>query len=106
MTDNRLPDELTRGPRPSYDKSEIFSDHQVRGGMTERPDDARIRNREQYGAVVTAYRHLRTAAAAMSATDGCSDAERGRVLHIGDALAARIHTYERANNLPPAPVTP
>lgn len=104
--DDRLPADLTLTSRPSYDSSELFSDHVVPRSWTTRTEDPRIRNAEQYGATVTAHRHLRTAAIAMAGTDAATDQDRQQVWRVIHALATRIGWYQRENNLPPAEVTP
>jgi hypothetical protein len=90
----------------TYDSSELFSDHPLRGGFTEQPETPRIIGPAQYGATVTARQHLRTAAIAMAATNAATDSERQAVWRVHHALAARVGEYERLNNLPPADVTP
>ena len=106
MSDDHLPADLTMGSRPSHNASELFSDHPMRRGFTERVDEPRIRNADQYGATVTARRNLKTAVIAMAGTDAATDSERSYVWRVVHALAGRIHAYERENNLPPAEVTP
>lgn len=90
----------------THDHSELFSDHPLRGGFTPQAEEPRIRNAGQYGAAVTARQHLRTAAIAMATTNGATDSDRQAVWRVHHALATRIGEYERANNLPPAEVTP
>ena len=97
---------MTERVQPSYDQDVLFSDHRPTGGFTERAAEPFIRNAEQYGAAVVARQHLRTAAIAMAATDGATDADRRAAWRVHHALSGRIGTYERANNLPPAEVTP
>jgi hypothetical protein len=90
----------------TYDASQLFSDHPLRGGFTEQSETPRIIGPAQYGATVTARQHLRTAAIAMAATTGATDSERQAVWRVHHALATRIGEYERERNLPPAEVTP
>jgi hypothetical protein len=91
----------------TYDHDKLFSE---RWAAPDDPDrefgEGRITGPGQYGAAVTVVRHLKAALVAMDSTGVTTGADRRQVWRLTQSLTEKIHAYQRANNLPPAEVTP